>query len=117
MQPGDTEDTVCGKEKGLQVLLQVKKPLEAPGQKVPQPEPAALSGAMGFGHGNVLQKGPCPPKGSVPSCPRARGADEAPLQPAGCLQLGAFALGPNSFVFVLRSGQKVRNLLVGFFSP
>lgn len=85
MQPGDTEDTVCGKEKGLQVLLQVKKPLEAPGQKVPQPEPAALSGAMGFGHGNVLQKGPCPPKGSAPSCPRAGEPTKRPCsQRAAC---------------------------------
>ncbi|XP_066835641.1 hepatocyte nuclear factor 1-beta isoform X2 [Anser cygnoides] len=41
---GHTEDTVCRKEKGLQVHLHVKNSPVAPGQEVLQPEPAALSG-------------------------------------------------------------------------
>lgn len=56
------------------------------------------------------------------SCPPSRGLTKPPPPSAGWPWSGAFALDPTSFVFTLYSGQKVRNLIVGwlvffFFFP
>lgn len=58
----------------------------------------------GLGTGTTSQEGSVPP---------SRGLTEPPPPPAGWPWLGTFALDPTSFVFTPRSGQKVRNLLVG----
>lgn len=54
----------------------------------------------------VFRKAPCPP---------SRGPTKPPPPSAGWPWSGTSALDPTSFVFTLYSGQKVRNLLVGFF--